>query len=485
MVDVVVAGAGPTGLAAACGLIASGCTVRIVDSAPAPATTSRANGLQARGVEILDRLGATGDLRSSGLPVRTVAAYVNRRLVGTLRVGEPTRLVRQPGVLTSQALVEGALRDRLGELGGKVEWATAVEGIGPDDSGVDVRTSAGETIRAGWLVGCDGAHSTVRKLTGVGFPGVPLVESFLLADVRADLPLPHETVHVWLHEDRMIGAFPLPDGVWRLMGPGSGDAPDAALAAAFTELSGLPIRLTDTVWSSTFRIQRRLADTYRTGRVLLAGDAAHIHSPLGGQGMNTGLGDADNLAWKLGLVVAGRAGIGLLDTYQAERRPIAETVLSATTAQARLVIGDGPVTRLVRDRLFAPLLDLPLTRRIITDATSQLRISYRRGPLANGSWRRRGQRPGDRVADLPCRTRDGALTTLRQLLDYRWVLVVPADPAGQRCAAQVADRLGDIMVVTPERGRLAMLVRPDGHIGWRGRPERIGRWLDGLAHGQV
>ena len=152
-------------------------------------------------------------------------------------------------------------------------------------------------------------------------------------------------------------------------------------------------------WASSFRIQRRLADTYRRGRVVLAGDAAHIHSPLGGQGMNTGMGDAENLAWKLALVVGGRADDALLDTYEAERRPIAEEVLANTTGLTRLVIGEGRGARLLRDRVFVPLLNRGWVQRQIAESASQLKLSYRRGPL--GGRRLVGPSLGDRVQTAP------------------------------------------------------------------------------------
>ncbi|HEX4247068.1 MAG TPA: FAD-dependent monooxygenase [Pseudonocardia sp.] len=195
--DVLVVGAGPTGLVLACGLRAAGVRVRVVDAAPGPATTSRALGLQPRGVEVLDRIGALGDLPGRALAVQQLVIAVAGRELCRLRVGQRTRLGGHPGLLISQAEIEGALRARLAELGGQVEWGRAVRAVEQDAGGVTVLFAGGvdpAEARVRWLVGCDGAHSSVRKAVGIGFPGVPLVERFLLADVHAELDRPRDTV---------------------------------------------------------------------------------------------------------------------------------------------------------------------------------------------------------------------------------------------------------------------------------------------------
>ncbi|MFT7836718.1 FAD-dependent monooxygenase [Saccharothrix sp. BKS2] len=451
MAVVVVVGAGPTGLAAACGLAVRGVPVRVVDAADGPARTSRALGLQPRGAEVLDRLDALGDLPERSVGVERVVVHVGGRRVGELRVGEPTELVRRPGLLVSQAEVEARLRRRLDGLGVRVEWGTRVEGLAREDGRVVLATSAGP-VDAGWVVGCDGAHSVVRAAAGIGFPGVSLVEGFVLGDARVDLPLPRDAVGVWVRGGGMFSAFPLPGGVWRFMAPAPGtlvaDVP-AVLARLAERHAGLRIGpAAEWVWTSVFRIHRRLADRYRRGRVLLAGDAAHVHSPFGGQGMNTGLGDAENLAWRLALVVPGRAGQGLLDGYEAERRPVASDVLASTSGLTGLVLGESAPARAVRDRVLFPLLGLPPVRRLVWEHASQLRTGYARSPF--------GRRPrvGDRVA--------GAA----RLTGFRWTLAAPPDSG---CAPVAREVLGDVREV--HRDGEALLVRPDGHLAWRGRAE--------------
>ncbi|SFR18247.1 4,5-epoxidase [Lentzea waywayandensis] len=410
---VIVAGAGPTGLALACGLRQFGVDeVRVVDAADGPATTSRALGVQPRGAEVLARLGALGDLPEKAIRMEALRVNGKKRL--------DLAPMRDAGALiASQTWVEQRLRDRLSELGVAVEWNTPV---------ASVRVRGDD-----WLVGCDGAHSAVRKIAGISFDGEAVMENFLLRDLHAGWDLDRSSVHVYLEQGHLTAIFPLPgDDLWRVMSPDGG------------RWTPGPIGAVD--WESTFRIHRRLASAYRRGNVLLAGDAAHIHSPLGGQGMNTGLGDAENLAWKLALVVRGRAAASLLDTYESERRPVAAKVLGSTTPATRISMGSGRVARVARGLLF-PLLGLPPVQRGLIRFTSQLGVRYS-GPVG-----------GPRV---PAFARVG-----------RWVL---AGPTG--CLEVARERLGD--VVHHERAGDTLLVRPDGHLAWRGpsSPERLSAWLN-------
>jgi 4,5-epoxidase len=485
---VLVAGAGPTGLVLACGLAAAGVPVRVIDRADGPATSSRALGLQPRGAEVVERAGALGNLPERSVRIGEIRVNAHGRLLASLKVGMPTKLVTRPGLLMSQAEIEGRLRNRLADLGVKPEWGTELTGLDQDERGVTVRLSTGERAGAAWLAGCDGAHSGVRKAAGIAFTGVPLLERFLLADVHASLPFPRTAVSVWLDGDAMIAAFPLPGGdLWRLMAPAPAPAPErstkdipAALAAELERQSGIPASAVRSAeWASSFQIHRRLASSYRSGRVLLAGDAAHIHSPLGGQGLNTGIGDAENLAFKLALVASGRASAALLDSYEAERRPVASEVLSSTSGLTQLMLGDNPIARVVRDRVAVPLLNTAWVRRTIWEQSSQLKVSYRRGPLgAPRAWLSGGPRPGDRVASIPCRRADGTPTALHAELGHRWALLT-TEP-GYEAAARA--RLGDLVtVLVPERApvRGAVLVRPDAHAGFCGTgPDALGRWLD-------
>ncbi|CAM05755.1 4,5-epoxidase [Saccharopolyspora erythraea NRRL 2338] len=482
MTEVLITGAGPAGLALACALRQHDVAVRVVDKAGGPATTSRANILHARGVEVLNRLGALGDLRERGLSALQLSIHLEGRQIAEVRFGE-VEGARLSAVFISQAEIEGELRRRLGELGVEVEWGSELVSASQDDTGVTAELSGGEQVRAQWLVGCDGAHSAVRRLAGIGFPGAPLVDQWLLADVHADWDRDRSGSAGWYHRDGLLFAMPMRepgrDDLWRIMC----DVPRAdealteqqildRLRRLLPERTGLTdVRITDAKWASAFRIHRRLADRYRSGRVLLAGDAAHIHSPFGGQGMNTGVGDAENLAWKLALVARGMAGEALLDTYEAERRPVAAYVLRGTTANTKLLLGGGAAGRFLRDRVLTPLLNLPVVQRMGTDAASQLRISYRRGPLAAPV---RGPRPrsGDRVRDFECLRADGTRTRLHTELRGRWAVVGDA-PVARKW-------LGDrVVTLTPTGSGDTLLVRPDGHLAWRGTDQaELGRWLE-------
>ncbi|WP_067664761.1 FAD-dependent monooxygenase [Nocardia miyunensis] len=494
--EVLIVGAGPTGLTAACGLLARGIAVRVVDSAPRPATTSRALGLQPRGAEVLRRLGALGDLPQRAADVRGAGIHVNGRKivdVGAALDAAGPRLLWIP-----QTEIEAQLRERLAALGGRIDWNTPLRGLVQDADGVDVELG-GERVRAKWVIGCDGAHSQVRKSAGIGFPGSQLTERFLLADVHAELPGRRGEIGTFLGVGGQFVVMPLPhpDGdLWRLMAPVPDDHHDELdeteilklLCRFAAERAGIPdLRIDRAAWTSVFRFNRRLADSYRRGRILLAGDAAHIHSPLGGQGLNTGIGDAENLVFKLALVIGGRAGIELLDTYSAERRPIAESVLSATSIGTRI----GFAETAAGQRLFAalsPLLRIPAVQRRLMRAASQLGIDYRHGPLAGPTARRvrSGPRPGDRVPNIPTRDAEGHDAPLHSRLGTGWAILATGDATDH--LRQAAKYLGveQVRLITPATGTLddVCLIRPDAHLAWRGASaEEMGRWLDtALCH---
>lgn len=496
-VDVLVVGAGPTGLTVAAALAQQGIGVRVVDRGAGPVTTSRANILHARGVEVLRRTGAVYDLREQSLSPLGMSMYAGGRRLTTMTfaplAGESTQ-----ALFVSQASIEERLRRRLDQLDVPIEWSTELLTLDPGDSEVSVRLRgpAGECpLAARWVVGCDGPESTVRKQAGIEFPGTTIGEQFLLADVDIDWNEERTHSRGWFHPDGLLLAMPMPGAGgsresgrrWRLMADVSLDLGVRLsqeqildrLGRIVATRSGITgARLGTAPWTSVFRINRRLAPDYRRGRVLVAGDAAHIHSPMGGQGMNTGMGDAENLAWKLALVVAGRAATGLLDSYTAERRPLARVVLASTSTNTNVMVGTRGWQRLLRDRVLAPLLNLPGVQARATQGASQLWVSYRNGPL--GSRRPEASpRPGDRVPDRPARHSDGTPTRLHDELGRHWVLLGAAD---DRAAAPARERLGTAMIelTDPDGESPAMLIRPDGHLAWRWsrRDPDPTRWLD-------
>jgi 4,5-epoxidase len=464
----------------ACGLLQRGVSVRIVDKADGPATTSRANFLHARGSEVLDRLGALGDLPQRSVRAMRITTYLGDKPIMKIRFGDLGLQTAAPPMVISQAEVEATLRNRLAELGGTVEWGTPLVDLRQEPTGV-VATLGDEQARAPWLVGCDGAGSLTRRLVGIGFPRVTLSERFLLADVRLDWDLDRDGTTGWIHPKGMVGVMPMPGGMWRVFAydPGQSTAKPteqdilARVEQILPERSGRDVRVLDAAWLSLFTVHRGLADTYRRDRVLIAGDAGHIHAPFGGQGMLTGLGDAENLAWKLALVVNGRADPALLDTYERERRPLATDVLRSTSAVTKINVAQSVIGRFIRDRLVAPLFNLAWVQRRVTYQTSQLWVSYRRGPLAERSLPWRNPRPGDRVPGLS-----------GEELRGRWALL----SADESMLAAARHYLGEDVAPLGDAGRSdAFLVRPDGHLAWRGkRPERLDRWLSrALATGNV
>ena len=396
MQDVLIVGAGPTGLTLACLLARSRIPFRIIDASPTPPAGSRGKGLQPRSLEMFDDLGIVDRIIAHGafgLPTRLYDAAGNARAnrATVTQTPQPDRPYAQP-LLIPQWRVEDTLRARLAERGHDVAFGTALTGFTQDEDGVTaaITSPAGATtIRAGWLVGCDGGRSMVRHLARIDFRGETLeTHRMLLGDVCV-AGLDREHWHIWRHAEGFLALCPLPSTdqfqFQASIAPGQDDAVALRncqdLVARRTGRGD--IRLSDPSWLSLWRANIRMVDRYRVGRVFLAGDAAHVHSPAGGQGMNTGIQDACNLGWKLAAVVGG-ADACLLDSYQAERLPIAARVLGLSTELMNTVVATGMMT----------------VRR--DDETTQLSLGYRDSSLTR-ELRPEGPglRAGDRAPDAP------------------------------------------------------------------------------------
>ena len=350
--DAVVCGAGPTGLMLGAELLRQGIAPLIVDLAPAPSPLSRAIVVHARTLEILEAHDLAAPLVAAGVPLRRVHIRSERRTV--IDVGFDALPTRYPFLLSvPQHATEALLADRIAALGGRVVRGVRVASFAQDADGVDVQLSDDDatwSVRARWLVGCDGAHSTVRRGLGLDFAGHAHADRLALADVRWEADLPRDALSTFL-DAGALACFPLPDDRWRLIALRTADGGEidesidlAGFAAIVLKRTGIAVPPTDPTWIASFRTHTRGVDRYRIGRVLLAGDAAHIHSPFGGQGMNTGIQDAHNLGWKIALALRG-APEALVDSYERERHPIAAQVLRATDAATR--IGTTP-NRLIR-----------------------------------------------------------------------------------------------------------------------------------------
>lgn len=337
--DVLIVGAGPTGLTLAAALVARGLRTTLVDRQAEGANTSRAAVIHARTLEVLEPLGVADRLVASGVRARRFTIRDRDRVLVPIGFSDlPTRYPYT--LMLSQAVTERVLLQRLTELGGRVLRPHALVALRQDATGVEARFHDGLSLRARFVVGCDGMHSAVRESTGIGFEGGTYGESFMLADVRLAGGVPTDEVILYFSPRGMAVVAPLPDGVHRIVAPvdEAPERPDARFVQALLDERGPardPVRvLGEPLWGSRFRVHHRVAEGYRAGRVLLAGDAAHVHSPAGGQGMNMGILDAMRLADALAKAIGGEPGA--LDAYGAERRPIAQQVIALADRLTRL-----------------------------------------------------------------------------------------------------------------------------------------------------
>ncbi len=371
--DVLVIGAGPTGLALAASLVARGIATTVVDRAPEGANTSRAAVVNARTLEVLEHLDVARRLVKEGVqaPVFTIRDH-GRTLIPIDFSALPTEYPYS--LMVPQSTTERLLLDRLVELGGSVLRPKAVTAIAQDADGVTATLDDGGVIRARYAVGADGIRSIVREQAGIGFEGGEYEESFVLADVRLTGDVPRDEVILFWANAGLTVVAPLPDGVYRIVAPVA-DAPEEPSGSFVQEIldtrvgSGVFV-VTDVIWGSRFRIHHRVADTYRAGRLLLAGDAAHVHSPAGGQGMNLGIQDAVALADALAAVLGGEPDT-LLDDYSAARRPIAKGVVTMTDRLTRLATLPRAV-RPIRNAAISLVGRVPAVRRALARQLSGL-----------------------------------------------------------------------------------------------------------------
>ena len=458
---IVIAGAGPTGLTLALELARRGIGVRIVDRAERFSVGSRGDGLQPRTLEVFEDLGVLDRILADGIGAPLMRVYAGDRVVWEGRMAEPVPPrpdVPYPNVwFVPQWRTEEILRDKLAEYGVTIELGRGVESFEQDDDGVTVRFDDGRTARADHLIGADGGRSTIRKTLGIAFTGSTDEEfRMVLADVRAT-GLDHELGHGWmLDETTFFGFTPLAGGddTYVLATTATGVAPTIeSLQQTVERVSGrTDIRLHDLSWLTEWRLNVRMAERYRDGRVFLAGDAAHVHPPTGGQGLNTGVQDAYNLGWKLAAVLAG-APAELLDSYQAERLPIAAHVIG------------------VSNDLLDKHREGAEDATVRGEETRQLDLTYRGGPLAlDARPRTGGLRAGDRAPDSPCSI-DGAPTRLFAVYaGPHWTLLrfgadAPRLDHPDVVTPDFADSEGCVAELYGVPDQTAVLVRPDGYVG--------------------
>jgi 2-polyprenyl-6-methoxyphenol hydroxylase-like FAD-dependent oxidoreductase len=379
--DVVIVGAGPTGLALGGTLAAEGVSFVLVDRLAEGANTSRAAVVHARTLEVLEELEVTDRLRDRGHVVPRFTLRDRSRVLVTIRFDElPTRYPYT--LMIPQDITEAILLGRLRELGGEVHRPCEVRDLQQDADGASVTVAADgrppQTVRARYVVGADGMHSTVRERAGIGFIGDTYEQSFALADVRMSWPLPADEVMLFVSPEGLVVVAPLPGGRHRVVAtmddapehPGIGDV--QRLLETRGPATGTT-RVDEVFWSTRFRIHHRVVDRYRAGRILLAGDAAHVHSPAGGQGMNTGIQDAVALGHALADVVSGRAAESRLDLYDRTRRPVAQRVVAFTDRMTRMATLRNPRARAVRNVLISVIGRIPAARRWLAIELAELR----------------------------------------------------------------------------------------------------------------
>lgn len=487
MVDVVVVGAGPNGLMLACELALAGVRPLVLERLTGPTSEQRANGIVGQVVRLLDRRGLYSRLAGRDGPPQPTPGYVFGAFPLALAGVRDNPLYLLP---VPQRRLEQVLAERAAELGIEVRRGQEVTGLSQDADAVHVTLASGETVSACWLVGADGGHSAVRKLAGIDFPGVTTDDSVsrtahvsvaadridpatggLIIDGWGIVPqFQHtRTEHGMIVWATFEGRPPMLTTVERATGPAE-DTPLTLgeLAASLARVVGVEVPLGPPIGEGPHLMRRlrggntRLADRYRAGRVLLIGDAAHVHSAIGGPGLNLGLQDAANLAWKLAATVHGHAPDGLLDSYETERRPVAQRVTMSTQAQLVLVGPGSDVTAL--RVLFGELLAKPANARHIAALLAGSDVRYDPGPAGSelaGRW----------AEDLVLHTGSGAVRLAELTVSARPLLLDFTGTLGE-VAARWADRVDVVNAKVADGETTALLVRPDCYVAWASTAER-------------
>ena len=473
MTDVLVVGAGPTGLVLALWLARAGVAVRIIDRLDGPQQFSRALGVQARTLEFYRMLGFAEKAVSVGTVVQRVSVRVGQRVVAQVPLGEiGAGQSRYPFVLfLPQDVHEDLLRGQLQRAGLSIEWGTELTSLLQTPDGVTARLSQGgrqTEVDVGYLCGADGAGSTVRKALDIGFPGHTDGKLFYVADADLEAGAGVPSLELCVNRYGMGAVMPSRhSNAVRYLGLVPSELEHESelslekVAAPILEQTGHAVRRVN--WFSVYRVHHRVAERFQSGRVFLLGDAGHVHSPAGAQGMNTGIGDAINLAWKLAAVIERGASPALLDTYEPERIRFARALVKGTDHAFSLISGRGWVGRLIREVLVphvaARIMRLRMAQQLMFRTISQTQITYRDGPLSSS----RGGRlaVGDRLPWLQLAEEDN-----HAALDGTWQIHV----YGEAHCQQPPDLPIKRFAFTPQAAASGLvpngvyLVRPDGHI---------------------
>ena len=488
LIDLLVVGAGPTGLALASEAAAGGASVRLIDSLPQRSDKSRALVVQPRTLELLAMRGCAQGLLDMGRRTLSVRLFAAGKLVASARMADlaiddtPFPFL----LFVSQVETERALEERCQRLGVRTERDSRLVSLEQDADAAyaTVRGPRGEErIHARYLAGCDGAHSAVRHLLDLGFTGAPYEQEFLLADVSADCQEAGGSVCFFLGNDGLLVLFPYrEEGRYRLIASrrgvrgSEGEPTITEVQAAADLLARVHLKIGAASWMARFRLHHRAVDRYRVGRVFVAGDAAHIHSPAGGQGMNTGIQDAFNLGWKIALVTKGTSGAarpGLLDSYEAERMPVGKKLLGYTDRAFSFMASQNPLVIGLRNLAVPPaarfLLASPERRRRAFRFVSQLGIRYRHSPAVAGEQSGALQ-PGDRAPDGPLASGTVHALLARSPGHHLLAFGLAERPVAHGRLPLEAHWLIDAPLETRKRFGLdegLCLVRPDGYVAFK------------------
>lgn len=467
MASVLISGGGPVGLTMANELVRYGVAVRIVDKQATRTDKSKALVLWPRTLELLAHGGYVEPFLAAGRPAYGAQLSNGKEVVARVSMkGIDTPYAY--ALMIAQSETERVLEEELAKRGVKVERSVVMESFSEKSAGIEAvlgkADGSKETVQADWLVGCDGAHSTTRHGLGLAFEGTTQDSDWYLADVHLSGLEPQDHLHIFWHRDGILAFFPISPGRWRViadLGPAADDGhhPDPTLdeiQAMITDRGTPGIKVKDPVWLAAFRINERKVKQYGRGRVFLAGDAAHIHSPAGGQGMNTGMQDVFNLAWKLNLVTTGAAGASLLDSYSTERSAVGDMVLRNAGRLTEAAIARNPIVQGLRNTIVKFALSFPQIGHVMADTLSELNIAYPGSKLSfAGAPQAHGAKPGHRWPEVL------AADTGKS----RFVAIGPADVVAD-LAAKFPKLVEAATSSTRADPRDLVLVRPDGYVGF-------------------